>query len=75
MGNVTNTELILKANLRKIRACTKLTPYAFAKQIGIDPAMYYRLEDNNHHNRCNFELLEKITTYCNIEMWELFKTE
>lgn len=73
MGNVTKTELIMKANLRKLREGKKLTPYAFAKQAGIDPAMYYRLEDNDYHNRCTFEFLEKLAAYCNIEVWELLK--
>lgn len=73
MGNVTKTELIMKANLRKIRKSSNLTPYAFAKQADIDPAMYYRLEDDTYHNRCTFEFLEKLAAHCNIEVWELLK--
>lgn len=75
MSTISKSELLLKENLKRIREQRNLTPYAFAKQAGIDTAQYYRLENKEYHNRLNFEMLEKIAAYYQIEFYELFKTE
>ena len=75
MGNISNSELVLKENLKKFREQRNLTPYAFSKQVGMDAAQYYRLENKEYHNRLNFEILERIARCYEIEFYELFKTE
>lgn len=75
MSTISKTELLLKENLKRIREQRNLTPYALSKQIGIDSSQYYRLENKEYHNRLNFEILERIAAFYQIEFYELFKTE
>lgn len=75
---ICKTELLLKSNLRLLREGHGFTAYALCKDMAekgfdIQLSYYYKLENPQIHLQPRLEKLEKIATYYNIEVYELFK--
>lgn len=73
MKEISNTEKILKENLKKVRINSGKTGYAIAKELKLQSGYYYRLEDPENHVQPRYETLEKIAALANIEVYQLFQ--
>lgn len=69
---MTNTEITLKKNLKRLREEKKLSGYMVAKKTGINATYYYRMEDLSKHQRPGFEILEKLAELYEVNVSDLF---
>lgn len=71
---ITNTELTLKKNIKKLREKAELSGYMVAKKIGINSTYYYRMEDLNVHQQIGYHILEKLAALYDVSVSDLFST-
>lgn len=77
LKTVTQTEIIFKHNLKKLRKSLPgcLNKSDTARKIGISPPYYINLESEKVSRLPSFEILEKISTFYDIPVYKLFYFE
>lgn len=71
---LTNTEMTFKKNLKKLRMSQDgcKTKMDISKDLEISYSYYHSLENPETHKNPSFEILEKIASIYNIQVYELF---
>lgn len=70
--NFTETEMIFRKNIIYLREKSGLTRHAIAKELRMNQAYYYKLEDLKAPMNPTFEYMENIAQAYNLEVWQLF---
>lgn len=68
----TETELIFRKNITYLREKTGLTRSAFIREMRLNQAYYYRLENLNLPVNVTFEYMQIMAEIHNIPVWKLF---
>lgn len=72
---ITRTELIFKANLRRLRENQNLNIKQAAEQMSIDYSYYYRLENPARTVVPRFVMLEKLCAFYKVQPYQLFQED
>lgn len=70
---MTETEKIFKQNLIYLREKHQISGYRVAKETGINSTYYYRLESFEKKQSLNYDVVERLAKFYDIEPYELFK--